>query len=201
MESEDPESRAESIDNRPVNPISADSGQLSEYLLARQPECLFIIGKVPTALHWPDSAGKTRIEFVQTLGECSGTAAQQNTAVMHLSAAQMISDPTADQAVSGNNIRALETTLGQAVRQFPEQLVVTCDSALVPDTVFFALGFKRLKVIDTSSGDDRLRWYEYRLSDYKQPPEWLNARFWANPERFALDTDEDIDTEDDDEEE
>lgn len=31
--------------------------------------------------------------------------------------------------------------------------------------------------------------YEYRLRDYKQPPEWLNARFWANPERFGLDED------------
>ena len=31
--------------------------------------------------------------------------------------------------------------------------------------------------------------YEYRLRDYKQPPEWLNARFWANPGRFDLDED------------
>ena len=29
--------------------------------------------------------------------------------------------------------------------------------------------------------------YEYRLRDYKQPPDWLNARFWANPARFDLD--------------
>lgn len=46
-----------------------------------------------------------------------------------------------------------------------------------------------------------LRWFVYRLRDYKQPPSWLNARFWANPERYELDDESDIYCEDDNSEE
>jgi len=27
--------------------------------------------------------------------------------------------------------------------------------------------------------------FTYDLHDYKQVPDWLNARFWANPEMFG----------------
>ena len=27
--------------------------------------------------------------------------------------------------------------------------------------------------------------FTYDLLDYKQVPDWLNARFWANPENFG----------------
>lgn len=27
--------------------------------------------------------------------------------------------------------------------------------------------------------------FSYDLLDYKKPPDWLNARFWANPENFG----------------
>ena len=28
--------------------------------------------------------------------------------------------------------------------------------------------------------------FEFRLHDYKQRPDWLNARYWAHPERFDM---------------
>ncbi|KAF1032319.1 MAG: hypothetical protein GAK37_00530 [Pseudomonas sp.] len=51
------------------------------------------------------------------------------------------------------------------------------------DTDFFSLalqaseGFKRDEQV--------LTLFTYDLLDYKQVPDWLNARFWANPENFG----------------
>jgi|GEM_PF-936173 len=74
----------------------------------------------------------------------------------------------------------LEQTLGDACRLFPHQLLVQLQklpSDWTPDPLF-AFGFRQLK---TSVGSAV---FEFRLSDYKAPPAWLNARFWANPERY-----------------
>ena len=52
---------------------------------------------------------------------------------------------------------------------------------------FFAFGFRRIVRSEPAIGPgERCTWYEFRLSHYKSAPDWLNARFWANPERFAL---------------
>ena len=96
----------------------------------------------------------------------------------------------------------LDRALGTACRLYPSRLLlfVLADEAPTPEALF-AFGFRRLLV----HPDGVL--HEYRLRDYKMPPDWLNARFWANPERFELDPDEadgdgdeDEDGEDDDEE-
>ena len=74
----------------------------------------------------------------------------------------------------------LEQTLGDACRLFPHQLLVQLQKLprdWTPDPLF-AFGFRQLK---TSVGSAV---FEFRLSDYKAPPAWLNARFWANPERY-----------------
>lgn len=87
----------------------------------------------------------------------------------------------------------IDQQLGTACRLFPMRLLVrvVAGVSLAPADMF-AFGFRCLAQI----GDDSL--YEYRLSDYKTPPDWLNARYWANPERFALDA---ADEEDDSDEE
>jgi len=85
-----------------------------------------------------------------------------------------------------------EQLLGQAVRGFPARLVVYTSDARATDTVFFSFGFRKLQVEGNSESTSDTRWYEFRLSHYKQQPHWLNARFWANPERFELDYDADI---------
>jgi len=83
-----------------------------------------------------------------------------------------------------------ETVLGVACRASPGLVVVEHSSsspatALYGDEQFFAFGFRR---IGQSSEVSELqqRWYVYSLRDYKRSPDWLNARFWAHPERFDL---------------
>ncbi|MFQ5994948.1 MAG: DUF6231 family protein [Acidiferrobacterales bacterium] len=33
-------------------------------------------------------------------------------------------------------------------------------------------------------GDKRLQMYGFDIADYKDTPDWLSARYWANPERW-----------------
>lgn len=87
---------------------------------------------------------------------------------------------------------ALSRQLGQACREFPGGLFVwqIDDTAeqRVPAEVFFAFGFRRL--FSCVEGCQQHVLHEYRLAEYKSPPDWLNARYWANPERFDADPDE-----------
>jgi len=83
--------------------------------------------------------------------------------------------------------------LGTACRRFPGRVVAWQRDVLpappvhappLEATHFFAHGFRRLFAIEIDGMRHAV--YEYRLADYKRPPDWLNARFWANPERFGI---------------
>lgn len=51
------------------------------------------------------------------------------------------------------------------------------------DTDFFALA---LHVSERFARDEQvLSLFTYDLLEYKQAPDWLNAKFWANPENFG----------------
>lgn len=51
------------------------------------------------------------------------------------------------------------------------------------ETDFFALA---LQASERFQRDDQvLHLFTYDLRDYKQVPDWLNAKFWANPENFG----------------
>lgn len=51
------------------------------------------------------------------------------------------------------------------------------------ETDFFALA---LQASERFQRDDQiLNLFTYDLLDYKQVPDWLNAKFWANPENFG----------------
>ena len=58
-------------------------------------------------------------------------------------------------------------------------LVVPSDCAL-DEAAFLALGFT-LSATDAAAD---LRIHDYDLDTYKTVPDWLNARFWAHPERW-----------------
>jgi len=80
-----------------------------------------------------------------------------------------------------------ESLLGLACRASPRLLLVEhtgTSEELLADEQFFAHGFRIIEKIEVSGSQRAL--YAYSLSDYKQAPDWLNARFWAHPERFAL---------------
>ena len=51
------------------------------------------------------------------------------------------------------------------------------------DTHFYSLA---LQANERFQRDDQvLGLFSYDLRDYKQVPDWLNAKFWANPENFG----------------
>ena len=45
---------------------------------------------------------------------------------------------------------------------------------------FLSLGYEMLAVDEV----DRIALYQFDLATYKQVPDWLNARYWAHPERW-----------------
>ncbi len=51
------------------------------------------------------------------------------------------------------------------------------------DTDFFALAMRASERFRRA--EQTLSLFTYDLLDYKQVPDWLNAKFWANPEMFG----------------
>lgn len=125
-----------------------------------------------------------------TLADCLDAARVEREAA----AALLTLDALGDDARRAP--RSLDRALGTLCRLYPARLLLLVRTAegVAPETLF-AFGFRRL----LAAPDAVL--HEYRLRDYKLPPDWLNARFWANPERFALDGDELDGAEEDEEDE
>ena len=48
---------------------------------------------------------------------------------------------------------------------------------------FSSLGYTALPLNTDDSTADLISW-QFNLYDYKQRPDWLNAKYWANPENF-----------------
>lgn len=48
------------------------------------------------------------------------------------------------------------------------------------ETDLLALGLKQIGTGDNALGNRVI--YEFNIKDYKLNPDWLNAKFWANPE-------------------
>lgn len=166
--------------------------QLLEYLLSTQPACLTIVGQQTQAEYRAssDRPEAPRVRQFDTLADCDGSIEEPSEGA---SVALLQLDD--DERWQGEG--ALASELGKAVRRFPERLVVSIDSPEPADTAFFAFGFRKLQLEEQGS----IRLFEYCLSEYKQPPDWLNARYWANPDRFDNDEDSDIYSEDDGDEE
>lgn len=62
----------------------------------------------------------------------------------------------------------------------PHLLLVAAADCALDEDAFRALGFT-LSFRDEAGG---VRVHEYNLETYKSVPDWLNARFWAHPERW-----------------
>ena len=62
----------------------------------------------------------------------------------------------------------------------PRILLVVPSGCVLDEAMFRALGFT-LYATDPTDG---ARIHDYDLGTYKTVPDWLNARFWANPERW-----------------
>ncbi|MHB1187594.1 DUF6231 family protein [Thiobacillus sp.] len=62
----------------------------------------------------------------------------------------------------------------------PRILLVVPSGCVLDEAMFRALGFT-LSATDAAAD---LRIHYYDLDTYKTVPDWLNARYWANPERW-----------------
>jgi len=62
----------------------------------------------------------------------------------------------------------------------PRILLVAPSGCVLDETAFIALGFT-LSATDAAAD---LRIHYYDIDTYKTVPDWLNARYWAHPERW-----------------
>jgi len=62
----------------------------------------------------------------------------------------------------------------------PRILIAAQPGCALDEADFRALGFMHSSAEPTEG----LHFYYYDLDTYKTVPDWLNARFWANPERW-----------------
>lgn len=180
-------------------PTDGLEGQLADHLLAAQPSCVVIVGQPPGAGWWrnADDAQVSRVMSFDSLEQClaSELPAESDSATETPQHCVALMQFETDKSPASND--DLAAALGQAVRRFPQRLVISIESSEPDDAAFFAFGFRKLQLADQGS----IRLFEYCLSEYKQVPDWLNARYWANPERFGLANDQDFHSEDDEDDE
>lgn len=62
----------------------------------------------------------------------------------------------------------------------PRLLIVAHADCTLDEAAFLALGF----VLTAHDAANRVRLHAFDLDTYKTVPDWLNSRFWANPERW-----------------
>ena len=65
----------------------------------------------------------------------------------------------------------------------PEALLVDLQACDWQENDFFALALQASECFQRDK--QTLSLFTYDLLDYKQVPDWLNAKFWANPENFG----------------
>ena len=163
----------------------SDKELLSTYLLSDRPGCIVLIGTQQIDIHWAQGAELPPMRKFAALSDYDSAG---------------ITAPIVAILQLTENASALDRILGSAVRLFPDRLLVCLNSSVSSDHTFFAFGFRRLNVLDSAAMTSDARLFEYRLSSYKPSPDWLNAQFWANPERFDADEENDIYSDDDEEE-
>ena len=84
-------------------------------------------------------------------------------------------------ALNGLDAAQARALLARA-RDFISPRIVVIANAYCPlkRLDFLALGYDMLALDEA----DRIALYQFDLATYKQVPDWLNARFWAHPERW-----------------
>ena len=96
------------------------------------------------------------------------------------------SDSRAQLALVKDALHALDAayarTLLARVRDLisPRIIVMTDAHCPLARLDFLGLGYETL----AADEGEQIALYQFDLATYKQVPDWLNARFWANPERW-----------------
>ena len=84
-------------------------------------------------------------------------------------------------ALNGLDARGAQQLISRArLYAAPHLLIAAFPGCALDGDAFRALGFA-LSATDTVAD---VSVYDYDLATYKTVPDWLNARFWAHPERW-----------------
>jgi len=84
-------------------------------------------------------------------------------------------------ALNGLNARQAQHLISQTcLYAAPRMLITAQPGCALDDASFRALGF----TLSATDAQENVRVYEYDLATYKTVPDWLNARYWAHPERW-----------------
>ena len=155
---------------------------LGDYLFNESPAQLVIVGQLADALLRSPPEG-VQVQQFTALDDAAALAMSphQSTQQAHRTLVLQIKPEHHD----------LSLYLGRAIRAFPHRVLLHCytppDTPALSNDTFYAFGFRALPVMQEEGAQQgHTYWYEYQLSDYKSAPDWLNARFWANPDRFDL---------------
>jgi hypothetical protein len=95
------------------------------------------------------------------------------------------SDAVAELALVGDALAALDKPaamilLAGLIRLSPLVIAAVPEGRPLAFADFLSLGMQRLQTADA----DGRAVYGFDLHHYKTVPDWLNARFWAHPERW-----------------
>lgn len=192
---------------------------LGDYLLSDCPESIIIVGSQQIDIDWGGCNAAPPVHKIKSLGEVNlAKVASPALAILLLDSITDSLDQVLGTAVrrfpdrllvriksssiastASNGSTSNRTTQESPLLEGVASQAAAPASASIADHRLFAFGFKRLKVDDLSADSAQVRWFEYRLSSYKSSPHWLNAQFWANPERFELDDEHDEYYDDEDE--
>lgn len=92
---------------------------------------------------------------------------------------------SADFALAGSILADMDRQsaihlLGQLIRQSPVVLAIARENCPLDFNDFLSLGMRRLAEADSEGR----ALYGFDLCNYKTVPDWLNAKYWAHPERW-----------------
>ena len=141
-------------------------------------------------MNWRDHL-QTRLLEIQPESVCALDAAAEQLAVSVLRntpvflhgnlPAQTCALALGLDALNGLDAQQAQRLINQTrLYAAPRMLLAAQAGCALDDGAFRALGFT-LSATDTAAN---LRIYYYDLATYKTVPDWLNARYWANPERW-----------------
>lgn len=159
-----------------VTPSSRTPQQALAALLARYtPERLLVVGsrELPAIAAFKQAHPDCRITHVEAGALPSTAAAQRFDLALIVDCLEHLPKRAGLELLGG--IRNLN-----ASRMAVLVDLHACDWQ---ETDFFALA---LQASERFQRDEQtLHLFTYDLLDYKQVPDWLNAKFWANPENFG----------------
>ena len=141
-----------------------------KFIQSQQPESLLLLGQLVQSL--VDNSQDTRMYRIETPFELNDLTTIGNVDLA------IISNITEDLVKQD----AIEL-LGIIRNAHAKRILIIQNKSISNEiswqlTDFLGMGFKTL------SNDSTFHLYSYNILNYQQKRDWLNSRFWANPEYF-----------------